>query len=103
MAYKFVLARDFRDALIAVDQAIAIAPDKIWLHANRAHALMFLDRSDEARALYLRYLGQQNVEDGKPWKAVIAADFAEFRQAGLARPLMDEIELAMGDERATAN
>jgi hypothetical protein len=26
---------------------------------------MSLDRSDEARALYLRYLGQQDVEDGK--------------------------------------
>jgi hypothetical protein len=34
---------------------------------------------------------------------VIAADFAEFRQAGLARPLMDEVERAMANEPATAN
>lgn len=64
---------------------------------------MFLDRSDEARALYLRYLGRQDVEDGKSWKAIIAADFAEFRQAGLTRPLMDEVERVMADEQATAN
>jgi hypothetical protein len=34
---------------------------------------------------------------------VIAADFAEFRQAGLARPLMDEVERALANGQATAN
>jgi hypothetical protein len=28
----------------------------------------------------------------KPWEAVILGDFAEFRKAGLAHPLMAEIE-----------
>src|ERR1700730_8459225 len=44
---------------------------------------MFLDRVDEARALYLKYRGQQKVSDDKSWGAVILGDFAEFQKAGL--------------------
>jgi tetratricopeptide (TPR) repeat protein len=91
-AFGFVLARDFATALAAVDQAISPAPDKIWLHANRAHALMFLGRIEEARTLYLKYRGQKDVFDGKSWEAVIIEDFAALRKAGLSNQLMDEIE-----------
>ena len=53
---------------------------------------MFLDRVDEARALYLKYRGQQKVSGDKPWEATILENFAEFRKTGLVHPLMDEIE-----------
>jgi tetratricopeptide (TPR) repeat protein len=92
LAYKFILARDFTTALAAADQAISLAPDKIWLYTNRAHALMFLGRIDEAWALYLKYRGQKNVQGEKSWEAVILEDFAELRKAGLSNPLMGEIE-----------
>jgi tetratricopeptide (TPR) repeat protein len=92
LAYEFVLARNFDTALEAADQAISLAPDDIGLYAKRAHALMFLDRVDEARALYLKYRGQQKVSGDKPWEAVIFVDFAEFHKAGLTHPLMQEIE-----------
>ena len=92
LAYRFVIARDFADALEAADEAIALAPDKIWIYTNRAHALMFLGRIDEARALYLQYRGKPNVVGDKPWEEAILADFAELRKAGLTHPLMDEIE-----------
>jgi hypothetical protein len=70
----------------AVDQAISLAPDKIWLYSNRAHALMFLGRADEARSLYFQYRGKRAHEhDDKLWETVILGDFAEdaFRQMGL--------------------
>jgi hypothetical protein len=89
---KFILVSNFAIALEAVDQAIALAPEKIWLYTSRAHALMFLDRTDEARALYLKYWGAQKVVGDKSWEAVILEDFAEFRKAGLTHPLMQEIE-----------
>jgi tetratricopeptide (TPR) repeat protein len=92
IAYNFVLARKLVMALEAADQAISLAPEKIWLYSNRAHALMFLDRVDEARALYLKYRGQQNVQDDKSWETVILEDFAELQKAGLTHPLMQEIE-----------
>jgi tetratricopeptide (TPR) repeat protein len=92
LAFDLVLARDFTRALEASDLAISIAPDEIWLHTNRAHALMFLARVDEARALYLQYRGEKNVMEDKSWDTVVLGDFAELRKAGLTHPLMDEIE-----------
>jgi hypothetical protein len=62
---------------------IALAPGKAWLYTNRAHALMFLNRLDEARLLYLKYRGEKNVQGGKPWETIILEDFAELRKAGL--------------------
>ena len=93
LAFKLVLAHDMTNALAAADQSISLAPDQIWLYTNRAHALMFLGRTDEARALYLKYRGQKDASsDAKPWEAIVLGDFAEFRNAGLTNPLMDEIE-----------
>jgi tetratricopeptide (TPR) repeat protein len=91
-AFRLVLARDFAGALDAADQAISRAPNEIWLYINRAHALMFLGHTDEARALYLKYRDQTNVENGKSWSAIVLGDFVILRKAGLANPLMDEIE-----------
>ena len=92
LAYSFLLARDFATALQAADQAVSVTPDEIWLYTNQAHALMFLGRTDEARAIYLKYRGQKNVQDGKSWEVVVLEDFAELRKAGLSDPLMDTIE-----------
>jgi hypothetical protein len=55
---------------------------------------MFLDRIDEARAIYLKYRGQQKVSGDKSWEAEILGDFAEFQKAGLTHPLMQEIAKA---------
>ena len=92
LAYSLVLAREFAIALEAADQAISLAPEEIWLCANRAHALMFIGRTDEARALYLKYRRQKDVFEGKSWETVVQEDFAELRKAGLNDPLMDTIE-----------
>ena len=91
-AWSAVLARDFDVAMDAADQAIALAPQAKWLYASRAHALMFLGRVDEARALYLKYRGEKNVMAGKSWEAIIVEGFAALRKQGLTAPLMDEIE-----------
>jgi tetratricopeptide (TPR) repeat protein len=92
LSYSSLLAHNFEVALEAADQIISLAPDKLWLYTNRAHALMFLDRTDEARALYLQHRGRQKVSDDKSWEAVVLGDFAELRKAGLTHRLMDEIE-----------
>jgi tetratricopeptide (TPR) repeat protein len=98
VGYRFLLAQDFAKALEIADQAITLAPAKVGLYTNRAHALMFLGRVEEARVLYLKYRGERNVrkdkssETAKSWEAAILEDFAELRQNGLTNPLMDEIE-----------
>ena len=92
LAYGFVLEGDFARALEVADQAISLAPNTIWLYTNRAHALMFLGRVDEARSIYLQYRGEKNVRNGKSWETVVLERFAELRKVGLTHPLMDEVE-----------
>jgi Flp pilus assembly protein TadD len=53
MAQTFLRSGCFAQALEYADEAIAAAPDKLELHVIRAHALMFLDRDNEARTLFL--------------------------------------------------
>jgi tetratricopeptide (TPR) repeat protein len=92
LADRFILVRAFDKGLAAADEAIALAPDQLWISSSRAHALMFLDRVDEARALYLHYRGTPKVVGDKSWETVVLDDFADLRKAGLTHPLMDEIE-----------
>jgi tetratricopeptide (TPR) repeat protein len=96
LSYLFVLAGKFADALEASDEAISVAPQKIWIHTNRAHALMFLGRLEEARALYLKYGGTNNVQEEKSWETIILDDFTAIREADLTHPLMDEIAELFG-------
>ena len=91
-SYSFLLRKEFTIALKTVDMAISFAPGQIWLYTNRADALMFLDRTQEAQALYLKYRNEKDVQDGKPWTAIVLEDFADLRKLGLSNPLMDEIE-----------
>jgi tetratricopeptide (TPR) repeat protein len=100
VSYKLVLAGEFAKALEASDQAIAAMPDTIWPHSNRAHALMFLGREDEARALYLKYRATQKAQGDRTWNDIVRVDFAELRKAGHTHPLMAEIETAL--RQATA-
>jgi Novel STAND NTPase 1 len=86
-------AGDPNRALAAAERALLIAPGVPWIEINRAHALMFLDRREEALPLYLAHKDKPiAANDDKSWQKVIAEDFAEFRKAGLYSPLMAEIE-----------
>ena len=96
LAFRFLLARNFAQALEAADQAISLTPSKLWLYTNRAHALMLLGRTDEARALYLQYSSRPKVEGEKSWQELILEDFVKMRSAGISHPLMDEIEAKFG-------
>jgi tetratricopeptide (TPR) repeat protein len=102
MAYRFVLARDFTSALDAADEASKLAPEELGIEVNRAHALMLVGRADEAGTVYLRHRGTMNVNGDNSWEAVVLADFAEMRAAGLTHPLMDEIEALFGQSVAHA-
>jgi predicted Zn-dependent protease len=90
LAFDLLFAHKFEKSLDASDRAVTAAPGLIWLLINRAHALMFLGRVKEARALYLAHLGEKTDSDNL-WEVEVRTDFTEFRNAGLS-PLMDEIE-----------
>jgi hypothetical protein len=81
--------------LAASERCLALIKGHLTAEASRAHALMFLGRSEEAKALYLQYKGKRFFS-GKLWEWVIAEDFAAFRKAGLIHPMMAEFETALG-------
>ena len=90
VAWHALFARDFTKALTASDRAHALFPDDLSIETNHAHALMFIGREEECKALYLAHKGE--AIHGKLWERVIAEDFAEFRKAGLTHPMMADIE-----------
>src|SRR5262249_59041495 len=45
-------AGDFSNALEAAELGIKFGPELLWIRVNRAHALMFLDRTAEATEEY---------------------------------------------------
>ena len=97
VAWRALFAREFTKALTASDRAHALLPDDLGIETNRAHALMFVERGKESKALYLAHKGKAvSEEDAKLWEHAIAEDFAEFRKAGLTHPMMADIEKALG-------
>ena len=97
VAWHALFAREFTKALTVADRAHAFLPDDLTIETNRAHALMFLEREKEAKALYFTHKGKPlSEENAKLWERAIAEDFAEFRKAGLTHPMMAEIEKELG-------
>jgi TPR repeat protein len=100
VAWHALFAREYTKALTVSDRAHALLPDNLLIETNRAHALMFLERSEDAQALYLAHKGEPMTEqDSQLWERAIAADFAEFRKVGLTHPMMVDIEKELGVSR----
>jgi tetratricopeptide (TPR) repeat protein len=91
LVFMFTLDHNFQKAVEVADEAIKMLPNSAGLNLRRAHAVMFLNNPDEARALYKQYrIGKAAPE--RTWHSVILEDFSTMRNAGLSHPLMDEIE-----------
>jgi uncharacterized protein len=93
VAWYALFAREFTEALTAAKRAHALLPGNLEIETNRAHALMFVGREEEAKALYLAHKGEPVPEDENTlWEQIIAGDFADFRKFGLTHPMMAAIE-----------
>ena len=103
LSWYALFAHDFARALAASERAHLLAPDDLEIETNHAHALMFLGRTPESRKLYLQHRNDTISRNDKRWNQVIAEDFAEFRKAGLASPLMGEIESALATKSRGTN
>jgi TPR repeat protein len=99
VAWRALFAQEFTKAFSASDRAHALLPDDLAIEANRAHALMFLGRREDSKALYLAHKGKPLWQGGKLWERGIVEDFAEFRKAGLTHPMMADIEKKLGVSR----
>ena len=77
---------------------IKLLPSNLVPVTNQAHALMFLGRAAEAKAIYLAHKGEPL--QGKTWEKVISEDFAKLREAGITHPMMAEIERTLSGQPA---
>ena len=98
LSWYQLFAQDFEGALAASDRAFAIEPEEIINATNKAHALMFLGRRREARALYLRYKGQRLGKNERLWEETILDDFKEFEKRGLKHRQIAEIKVLLAQK-----
>lgn len=98
LSFQSIFGRQFSEALSAAERAVELAEDdygRVWPAGNKAHALMFLDRRQEARALYRQHASA--VIGNRSWAAGILDDFRQFRAAAITHPLMEEVETLMNE------
>jgi tetratricopeptide (TPR) repeat protein len=86
LCWAQLLTKDFVGALSTSERAPSEDTGYLSLQAKRAHALLFLGRSEGARQIYGKYVGQQLPETGKSWERGILADFDELEKNGLKSP-----------------
>src|SRR5262245_6778407 len=97
VAWYALFAREFTKALTVADRARALFRDDLMIETNRVHALMFVGRGEESKALYLAHKGKPlSEQDARLWERIIVEDFAEFRKAGLTHPMIADIEKELG-------
>jgi tetratricopeptide (TPR) repeat protein len=88
-SHHALFARQDKEALAAAEEVLQLSPGELWSMRTKAHALMYLGRTDEALRIYLEHKGKPL--RSKTWDDYIAEDFAELKAAGRAHPLMDRV------------
>jgi tetratricopeptide (TPR) repeat protein len=83
-----LVSKDFAAALATTERYKG--PDYLPIETNRAHALLLLGRMRDARAIYLKYVGQDVMGSG-PWEKIILQDFDSLEKKGLGTPEMAKI------------
>jgi hypothetical protein len=85
----------------AAEEALNLDSHNTDAALNRAHALMFLGKTEQAHTLYRLGRGGR-VSGGRTFEDAARSDFGEFRKAGRTSPLMDEITRFYGQAPAIA-
>jgi tetratricopeptide (TPR) repeat protein len=86
LSWVQLVANDFGGALTTASRAANEGVVNLYLEMNRAHALLLLRRSDEAKAIYLKYLGSTVEETGRTWEQFILQDFDELESHDIDSP-----------------
>jgi hypothetical protein len=100
VALAFLQQGEFQKALAATETyppSGSANPLPPLLDIRRAHALLLLDRFDEAKSIYLAHRGVK-VDADRSAEALITQDFAMLQVAGTSHPLMNEFLDTNGKE-----
>jgi tetratricopeptide (TPR) repeat protein/CHAT domain-containing protein len=103
LARKALFARMPAEALEASERALALGPaphQLLLIETHRAHALLLLGRTGEARKLYLAHKGRRrSPETDTTWEDAVAEDFDALRAAGIAYKEFPRIVAELGVKR----
>lgn len=91
IAFRFIRDGKIEAALVLCEEGLAIIPNAHWPSLRSAHALMLLDKPDQAEPIYQRHLTGKATPE-RTWASVLREEFQMLREAGLDRPLMRKIE-----------
>ncbi|HEX5070073.1 MAG TPA: hypothetical protein VFV78_07640, partial [Vicinamibacterales bacterium] len=100
LSWYQLFARDFTGTLASAEEGHKLDPDDLYLETNRAHALLFLGRVNEAEAVYRAHLGKKlSATSNLIWEAAILQDFDDLEKAGITSPNMARIKKIMGSKQ----
>lgn len=91
LSYALLLGHQYKGAIAAAEEALALDPSLIALYTNQAHGYLLTGQFDQAQAIY-RAHAQERVCDGQTFAGAVLDDFAKLRQRGIDHPDMKRIE-----------
>lgn len=86
ISFARLFASDFQIALEVAEKGLAINKENYPIAMNKAHALMFLGREEEAMNLYKEHIGKP--VQGKTWNYYVEDDFDKLESVGLSHPMI---------------
>jgi hypothetical protein len=86
LSWNQLLIKDFAGALSTTERAPHEDAGNFSLQSNHAHALLLLGRTQEARQIYGKYVGQKVPGTDKNWEQVILEDFDDLANNGAKSP-----------------
>ena len=97
LSWYQLCAGQYDAVIMTADRAAAIREDYISIDTNRAHALMLMGSTDEARTIYNKHRGKET-RNKKIWDREVLDDFAELELENIEHPLMNELRSAWAEE-----
>ena len=91
LAFYALFAQEFAEALSASERALGLVPELAWIEMNRAHALVFLGRLDDARQIYRAHRGKVIPELAESWEKAVEGDFIELQASRVYHPDFDKV------------
>jgi len=92
LSFNLLFSKSYQEALSAAHRALELEPSEYWIKTNEAHALLFLNRYDEAKLIYLEQPNKIVSSSGRSFRQAVIDDYSEFRKQGLNHPDMEKIE-----------
>ena len=87
LAWTQLRTKDFAGVLASAETALKLKPTSLPADADRAHALLLLGRTEEAREVYKKHIGESvNDTTGETWEQAIPEDFDKLEADGLHDP-----------------